>query len=477
MILQGFIGPSYVGRSSNVANETLYNWYPQHVEAGEPQQVVYYARPGLAITYTLEQTPVRALFQQDGRAFAVGGNTFYELFSDGTHTARGTISFATNASPATINSSGNAGHQLYITTAGLGYIYDLNANTLVQITASGYPLQTAMGTYLDTYFLTSKGDSAQFNVSGLLDGLAWSSLDFAIRVQGSDNIVGIVQFNKLIWLIGSLTSEPWFDSGAASFPYQSVPQVLIPIGCCAQFSIVRTSGALCWLHQSERGQGIFVAASDYNPKRVSIGVRQNLVYLYSIITDAVSFAMTWLGHEFILLHFPSGNATWAFDLSEGAWSNWSWWNAASGYQERFRGWVHCQAFGGHLVGDWQNGNIYTLDPTLATDAGEPIIWERTSPHIKDDKVMMFYANFQLDTETGLGGSTPTARVNWTDDGGKTFSSEIDMTMGALGEYPTRCRAAGSLGQSRDRAFRVRISNDVPPNGITQAYVDVGRGIS
>lgn len=476
MILQGFIGPSYGGSSPNVAVETLFNWYTQRVEAAEPQQVVYYPRPGLRVAYTLADFPLRALFSQDGRCFAVSGQSFYELFADGTSTLRSAI-LASSSTPATVNSNGTAGHQLYITSGGLGYIYDLNTNLLAQITAAGYPSSTAMGTYLDAYFLTTKGNSAQFNISDILDGTAWSSLDFAIRVQGSDNLVGIIQFNKLIWLIGSQTSEPWYDSGAASFPYQSVPQVLIPVGCCAPFSIVRTSGSVCWLHQSERGQGIFVEASDYNPKRISTYAVEAIWNTYSTITDAVSYSLTWLGHEFTLLHFPMGNATWAYDHGEQSWSNWSWWNTTMGTQDRFRGWVHCQAFGGHLVGDWQNGNVYALDSSLGTDNGAPIVWERTSPHLKSEKIMHFYGNFQLDTETGLGGSNPVARLNWTDDGGHTFSPEIDMTMGAIGEYPTRCRAAGSLGQSRDRAFRVRISNDVPPSGVMNAYVDIGRGTS
>ncbi len=476
MIIPGFVGPSYVGASSNVAVETLYNWYPQSVGVPESSQIVYYARPGLVVEYALTDSPVRGLFQQDERAFAVAGHTLFELFSDGSFVNRGGI-IMKNDNPVTFNSSGMAGHQLYITSDGLGYIYDLNTNMLVKITAAGYPTDTVMGTYLDTYFLTTKGSSAQFNISDLLDGLSWSSLDFAIRVQASDNLVGIIQFNKIIWLIGSLTSEPWYDSGAASFPYQSVPQVLIPFGCCAPFSIIRTSGAVCWLHQSERGQGIFVAASDYNPKRFSTYPVEAIWKTYPTITDCVAYCMIWEGHEFLVANFPSGKATWVYDFTESAWSNWSWWNAEAGQQERFRGWVHCQAFGGHLVGDWQNGNVYRLDKTVALDNADPIVWERTAPHLNSGRMMNFYANFLLDLEDGLGGSTPNARLNWSDDGGKTFGTEIDMTMGALGEYPTRCRAAGNLGQSRDRAFRVRITNNVPPNGVLNASVDIVRGTS
>lgn len=476
MLLQGFIGPSYVGRSKNVAAETLYNWYPQHVEAAEPQSIVYYPRPGLSVYASLSDAPLRALFGQDGRCFAVGGQTLFELFANAAPTSRGTLT-AIDSNPATINSSGTAGHQLYITSGGEGDIFDLTTNTLTAITAAGYPAATPMGTYLDTYFLTIKGNSAQFNISGILDGLAWSALDFSIRVQASDNLVGIMQFNKVIWLIGSQTSEPWYDSGAVTFPFQSVPQVLIPVGCCAPFSIVRTSQAICWLHESERGQGIFVMAPDYNPRRISTYAVEAIWKKYPTITDAVAYPLTWEGHEWVVLTFPSGNATWVYDFGEQLWHQWDWWNTTTGAHDRFRGWVHCQAFNQHLVGDWETGVVYLLDPTLATDAGAPIVWERAAAHLKRELMTNFYGNFQLDTETGLGGSSPTAHLAWSDDGGHTYNTPRDMTMGATGQYATRCRVAGSLGSARDRVFRVRISNNVPPSGVMGAYVDVTGGTS
>jgi len=473
MLLRGFIGPSYVGRSKNVAAETLFNWYAQRVEADEPQQVVYYPRPGKPVFAELVGSPLRALFSQDGRCVAVAGQTLYELFDNAAPVNRGTLT-AVDGNPATITSNGTAGHQLYITSGGRGDIFDLSTNTLASITAAGYPVNTPMGTYLDTYFLTIEKDTAQFNISAVDDGTNWSALDFAIRVAGSDNLVGIIQFNKVIWLIGSLTSERWYNSGA-TFPFQAVPQVLLEMGCCAPFSIVRTSVAVCWLHQSERGQGIFVAVTDYTPRRLSTFAVEAIWQTYPTITDAVAYALTWEGHEWVVLNFPEGNATWVYDFNEQLWHQWSWWNPVTGAQDRDRGWVHCHAFGRHLVGDWETGTVYSLDPDSAVDGVDAIVWERSSPHLKNELITNFYGNFQLDTETGLGGSTPTAQLSWSSDGGHTYGSARDMELGAAGQFNTRCRVAGGLGSDRDRNFRVRISNDVPPSGVMAAYVDVMGG--
>lgn len=483
MILPGFVGPSYVSVSPNIATEVLHNWMVQTVEVqSEKAQQVYLPTPGLTLKYTLPTLPVRALFSQDGRDFAIGGQTFYET-TGGVVTSHGLLQ-ATDASPATIVSNGSNGHQLFITSAGLGNIYDLNANTLVAITAAGYPSNTLMGTYLDSYFLTTKGQSTQFNISVIFDGTLWSGLDFGIRTAASDNLVGIIQNNKIIWLVGTATSEPWYDAGVASFPYLSVPQVLMPVGCCAPFSICRVTtigdGAVCWLHQSTNGRGQFVVTESYQSARVSTYAVEQAWGSYPTMTDCVAYVYTDQGHEFIVLTFPSGNATWVFDVLEKTWHQRMFWNVATGNADRHRGWVHClSGTGQHLVGDWQNGNVYVSDNAVSTDNDVLIRRVRRSPHASNENRQMFYSQFILDLEAGLGsltgaGSAPTALLQWSDDGGHTFNSGVQMSAGALGQYVTRCFAPGNLGQSRDRVFQVSVSDPIPWR-LIQAYLTVTPG--
>lgn len=482
MILNGFVGPTYVSTSPNVSIETLFNWYPQRVEVGsEKAQIVYYPTPGIEPFCVLDDFPVRGLFSQDGLTCAVAGQSFYTIDTvTGIPTKIGTLR-AKDANPATMNSSGTAGHQIYITSGGFGDIYDTIAGTLTPITAAGYPDATPMGTYLDTYFLTIKGDSAQFNISGLLDGQSWSSLDFAVRVQASDNLVGIIQNNKVIWLIGSLTSEPWYDSGAATFPFQSVPQILIPMGSCAPFSITRISaggdGAVGWMHQSERGRGEFVVAQSYSPQRVSTYAVEATWSQDAQLSNTSAYCYTDQGHEFCVL--TVGNSTWVYDFTEQLWHRRGWWNAITGQQDRQRGWVHCNANGIHLLGDWETGVVYRQDNAITTDAGSTIVRQRRAPHLSNEQKFNFYSAFQLDMETGLGtssgqGSAPIALLQWSDDGGHTWSAGVQMNAGVRGDYLTRCMAHGNLGRSRDRVFQVTVSDPIPWR-LLQAYVQVTPG--
>jgi len=110
-----------------------------------------------------------------------------------------------------------------------------------------------------------------------------------------------------------------------------------------------------------------------------------------------------------------------------------------------------------------------------------IVWSRRAPHLADEAQRVFYSNFQLDMETGVGivdgqGITPTCELRWSNDGGFTWSGWAQLSMGALGQYRVRARHPGSLGQARDRVFEVRGSDPVKV-ALLQAYLDVQEGLN
>lgn len=479
----GFIGPAYVSRSPNVARETLRNWMPQTTGVGaEPAHLSYMNRPGLSLYCVLDDAPVRGLFSQDGATYAVGGGHIYQITSGNvTVTNLGPLT-AKDSHPVVMQSNGVAGNQLFVPSGGSANVVNLTTGTISPVTGAGFPGSAPMAAYSDGYFIVSKNGTQQFNISASLNGLSWSALDFDLVTQASNNLVGMIQTGKIVWAVGSRSAVPFYDAGVSPFPFAAVPQVLVETGTIAPFSLCKTDTLAGWLHQSERGAGQFIVigGGEYSARRASTYAVESRWAKYPTIADCVAFTMTWHGHEWAVLHFVSGNESWAYDFTESAqqqvpiWSQWSWWNTTTGNHDRFRGWVHCESPDGHLVGDWETGAIYMMDDTLATDNGNPIVWERCGPHLNNQRLMAFYSEFMVDQETGLGGSTPTATLDWSDDGGHTFGVSMPMSTGAIGQYQTRCRVAGSLGQSRDRMYRYRVSNSVPPRPFA-AYLNVAQG--
>ena len=57
------------------------------------------------------------------------------------------------------------------------------------------------------------------------------------------------------------------------------------------------------------------------------------------------------------------------------------------------------------------------------------------------------------------GSDPQAMMDWSDDGGHTWSNEHWADIGEIGEYDRRARWS-KLGRSRDRIYRVTVSDPI-----------------
>jgi hypothetical protein len=94
----------------------------------------------------------------------------------------------------------------------------------------------------------------------------------------------------------------------------------------------------------------------------------------------------------------------------------------------------------------------------------PIRRQRATPHINDEQTWSFYSRFQLDVETGVGlesgqGVDPMVMMDYSDDGGQSFSNEQWRSAGALGDNRRRLLWR-RLGRSRDRVFRITVTDPV-----------------
>lgn len=103
----------------------------------------------------------------------------------------------------------------------------------------------------------------------------------------------------------------------------------------------------------------------------------------------------------------------------------------------------------------------TTPPTFDT-VDLPIRRLRRSPHLTTEQMRVFYHRFQLDLQPGIGtltgqGVNPLVMLRYSDDGGFTWSNEIQMGAGAQGQYLTRVYAL-MLGSGRDRVWEVSTSD-------------------
>jgi len=294
-------------------------------------------------------------------------------------------------------------------------------------------------------------------------------LSFASAEGSPDNLVSVFADHSELWLFGNNTIEIFYSTGNADSPFQRINNAFIERGCSAKFSVSKDDNTVFWLGDDF----VIYRANGYSPQRISTHAIEKAIAGYTSVSDAFSFNYTQEGHKFYCIIFPSAGKTWVFDISTGMWHERETYN-----ETRWR--INCHEFiyGKNLVGDFSSGLIYELDLDTYTDNSQIIQRICTFPTIFQDNKRIFYDYLRIDLDAGIGlnsgqGSEPLIWLDWSDDGGRTYSNQHFRSMGKIGEY-TRRATWRRLGSSRERIYRCSISDPVKI-AITGAYAEVRAG--
>jgi hypothetical protein len=361
------------------------------------------------------------------------------------------------------------GTQMFLACNPDGFIYNEVTNVFAKITDPDFTGAVTVG-YLDGYFVYNEPNSQKVWVTELLDGTSVDPLDFASAEGSPDGLVAINVDHREAWLFGTDSIEVWYDAGLADFPLTRIQGAFNEIGCVAAFSIAKLDNALFWLGTDARGQGIVYRANGYTGVRVSTHAIEYAIAQYGNLSDAVAYTYQQEGHAFYVLTFPTGNATWVYDVSTQAWHERAGWDTGLGEFTRHRSNCQCNFGGNTVVGDFENGNIYTLDLEVYADNGGIQKWLRSwraLPTGANNLKRTAQHSLQLDCESGTGlvtgqGSDPEIMLRFSDDGGHTWSNEHLSKMGKIGEYYRRVfwRRLGMTLKLRDRVYEISQTDPV-----------------
>jgi hypothetical protein len=355
---------------------------------------------------------------------------------------------------------------------------------------------------VDNYFIYNNPNTQQYAASNLLSPIT-NSLSFASKFTGPDNLVSLIADHGQIYLLGETTSEVWADAGTFPFPFQRIPGSSSQHGIAAKFSVSRVGNSFAYLSRNIRGQSQIVMMNGYFPERISThAVENTLVNAY--VQDAVAWTYQQEGHEVYVISFPTLDLTWAYDTSTQMWHKWLYCDNYNNYH-RHRGNCVANFQNMVLVGDWENGTIYELDPNNYTDNGQNIRRLRRAPHLVSDFQRQYFEELQIHFQPGVGttglsnsgfsdyiespftitanqtyyvpsGSTillgtlatinqdtpttnPQAMLRWSNDGGSTWSNEHWVSIGKEGKYKNRA-IWRRLGTARDRVFEVVVTDPI-----------------
>ena len=498
----GLYGGSYAARSIIANAQRCVNLYPELNRKDAPVPLTHYQRPGLRPLVRGVNAPVRGLYRaSNGAGYCVIGQNVYSIGANWALTLLGVLAVAGTNPVSMIDNGVNAGQLFLVDGSPFGYQILLANNAFSQIVdLTGTFVGATRVDYIDTFFVwapNGPGTSTNQWGSTLSNSLTFDALYIASKTDYPDPLVSIIVNRHEMVLLGALKSEIWYDAGNAQFPFAELPGAYIEHGTVAPYSLASEDINVYWLGMDLQGQGIVFRQRGYETTRVSNHAIefaiQQITAAGLLISDAIGYTYQLGGHVFYALHFPSGNQTWVYDASINdpmtAWHQ-ECWTDNNGVLNRHRG--NCCAFinGLNVVGDWQNGTIYAMDPNVYTDTlvpdgpPGPISFIRTFPHVFEvagargpmptDGKRVLFKQFMLDIESGAGpleadGTSAKVGLRWSDDRGKTFGQAVLQTNGNPGEYLTQPKWPGE-GTARDRVFEVSYSI-AGPAALNSAWVD------
>jgi len=234
--------------------------------------------------------------------------TFYSVAKIGSlQTQSGVVYIAENNKP-----------QIGISDGTAFYIYDPALSPVFQTIAIDFV--PGYLTFHDTYFIMPAFGTPSWRLSANNDGTSWpNDRNHVGTLQTKpDNVQAVVRFpskGNMIFVMGSIVTEAWFDTGAQLFPYQRNNQFNIDYGCLSPATVAYMDEFVVWLAQNEKSGPIIMYSDGGMPKKITT---DGIDYLFSTLQNpqiSQGFLYRQDGHLFYQINFYSDNLSLFYDFN------------------------------------------------------------------------------------------------------------------------------------------------------------------
>lgn len=445
-----FIGPSEPLDDRKTSSQRSINLYMSSVDGGgEEKAFVLESAPGLTELVEMPAT-VRGWVVARGVWYVAAGDTLYTLAADGTYSDVGTL----NTSSGYV-SMREMRDQLVIVDGSSGYVFNLDTQAFSRITDPDFEGSDWVED-LDGYAVFVAPNTERFYISAIDDASSMDALDFSSADSQPDNIITHRVVRRELLLMGSRSIETWINSGDPDFPFARYNSTPIDVGVVGKRAAVNAADSLYWVGVTGRGAAYVYELQGHQPIRISTQAVEESLATSADISACTMWTYQDSGAEFVGVQAPGVPTTWVFDVATRKW------------HER------CEIDGGEYVasrvdlviyfdGDHYasaGASIYRMSREIYTLDGDPLPRERVWPHlIHPNLEPVSYRCVEIACTTGSG-TDASAVLQISNDGGYTWGTLLQRSLGATGRRMERVRWWG-LGTSRDRVFKLRVTDPVP----------------
>lgn len=270
-------------------------------------------------------------------------------------------------------------------------------------------------TYLDGYFIANTkgiGRRQVFYISALNDATRWSALDFASAKKYSDKIIALRVIKGYLYIIGTASTEIWYNSGNADFPFQPVKNNYHRYGTVNASTAKVINDRLVMLTSTTEGGKEVIIFEGSNVSTVSTPEISTLLSS-GIFNTVETFVYSLDGNHFYCITLdsekyiaPDGNnnkITLCYNLSTGRWHRWSANSGSENYMSvstllAIR--INDNSIRTSFLFGADDGKVYKLNQLAITALDQSTSKNRTlrTRVIHSDGVATVYSAVQLDID-------------------------------------------------------------------------------
>ena len=388
----------------------------------------------------------RAGIVVEGALYVVAGVSLYKVTTTGVQTLIGSMNISKTA-PVFMERNRRAVPDIAIVCDGL--MFYCRGDVLAQVTDPDLfaPITLA---FSDGYFGITTAQN-KWQIGAIDDASSWDGLDFATADGDPDALIRIAALQAQFYLFGEKTIEVWQDSGGADFPYAR--SFVIPIGLLASNSVATVAETFAWVahDRTVRLLGSGDSAQVISTPKVESDIQE-------VEDPSTIRAASWSsrGHTFYALTCPQWTHVYDTRMQR--------WHERQTYSRGNWRIAFVVPFGTKLIaGDADTGALFEMGPQFKDDAGDPLVSSVIPPTVHAFPQRVTHNALYLDVQRGVGTGQgnpqdvdPEIMLEWSHDGGQTFSTQRMIKLGQQGRNLTRIRTH-RLGQAPENGRVYRFS--------------------
>jgi hypothetical protein len=421
MIPIDIAGPTGGHRSSQYGGEVTQNMY---IDLSEGRNGVH-DFPGLKIWAAKNGTD-RGMHVMADVLYKLIDSTLWRISSTAVYTSLGAVSGSDRAVFA------DDGTNLFFTANSVLYKYNGATVSTVSQSVVTNPRSIA---YINRQFIIA-GDNGLFGTSNAGDGSTYNALNFAEAEVAPDPLLRPYVFSQLVYMLGSRTTELWYNSGVGNPPFSRKDTSLVNVGIAGKHAVSNTDQFLYWLGDDRK----VYQCQGANARSVGSQAFAHHVEAMDNVADCIASSFVMEGQDFVLFSFPSGNQTWLFSETYSYWVELASTTNLEGVAWYATSVKRC--YGKNLGSG--GGDVMELDLDTYTDNGLARLRIRTLPNFNGKMIgapskRITVKQLRINAEVGVGlvtgqGSDPVLMCQLSPDGGQTWQAQSNVSIGVNGDY-------------------------------------------